>query len=273
MMAEANAKITKGYAFGSCYRVYRASLTPEIHEADKVLAKKSVWYSGDKVAIFRESEYTSEGLFLATKGGCNGESHNHNDVGCLVVYANGKPVIIDPSHGSYDNGFFGPTRYQRWYMKSGYHSIPTVDGIHQMNGTPYESTDEVCDTDAFTVSMELKKAFKPEVGILSMRRTASLIDGVISITDDVKLDHEGDIQFNYLTLDEPKVLADGRLEISEGRIFEYDPTGLEYVAERVENTWLPYEDLNIQWTWKRDCLWRICLKARATNKCVSVTIK
>ncbi len=35
------------------------------------------------------------GLYLAAHGGTNGESHNHNDVGDFIVYADGYPVIID----------------------------------------------------------------------------------------------------------------------------------------------------------------------------------
>ena len=35
-------------------------------------------------------------LYVAMKGGSNGESHNHNDVGSFVVYANNEPLFIDP---------------------------------------------------------------------------------------------------------------------------------------------------------------------------------
>ena len=35
---------------------------------------------------------TADGFYFAAQGGHNAESHNHNDVGNFVVYANGKPV-------------------------------------------------------------------------------------------------------------------------------------------------------------------------------------
>ena len=272
-MAECGTPLNKYYFFGRPYRVYKDSLFPEVHEAEKVLGKTEVWYEGNKIAIFREFSDTSRGLYLAAKGGHNRESHNHNDVGCLVVYSNGKPIIVDPSHGSYNNGFFGKTRYLRWYMKSSYHSVPLVNGIEESDGADMKSSDEVFDGETKTVSMELKDAFPKEAGILSMKRTCHMGEGFVTVTDSVKCEDVSEICFNYLTVDEPRIIENGRLQIADGRTFEFDPTGLDTVIEKVENTLLPYEDLDIRWKWGRDCLWRIVLKANATEKTVTVTIK
>ena len=73
-------------------------------------------------------------------------------------------------------------------------------------------------------------------------------------------------------IDEPSIIEDGRLSISDGRTFEFNPEGLETVIEKVENTFLPYEDLNFERVWHRECLWRIVLKARAVEKSVTVKI-
>jgi len=272
MAAAVNSR-TRGRFFGMAYRVNKDALIPEITEAEEVKAKKQHWFDGNKIAVFRENARAGDGLFLAVKGGNNNESHNHNDVGCFVVYADGKPLIVDPSHGSYDNGFFGPTRYGRWYMKSSYHNIPTVDGIVQKNGGEFASSEEIFDGVNNTVSLELKNAFPKEAGILSMRRSCTLDDGEIRVTDAVKLDHEGEISFNYLCVDEPKQLSPGRLALSAEREFLYDPDGVELVLEKVENTWLPYEDLNFRSNWDRDCLWRICLLAKSAEKTVTVTVR
>ena len=272
-MAEAKNSPNRYYFFGMAYRCYKNSLVPEIHEGDKVLGKKTVWYEGNKVAIFRESNDTSRGFYLATKGGHNQESHNHKDVGCIVVYYNGKPVIIDPSHGSYDNGYFGPTRYQRWYTKSSYHSIPTVNGEEQSAGIVAASSNEAFDSATKTVTMELRDTFPKESGILSMTRKCHMDNGFITVTDSVKCEIESDICFNYLTLDEPEIIEYGKLRIAQGRSFEFDAAGLETVIEKVENKLLPYEDLNIKGIWERDCLWRIVLKCRDTEKEVTVIVK
>jgi hypothetical protein len=38
---------------------------------------------------------------MAIKGGNNGESHNHNDVGSFIIYTDGEPLFIDPGVGEY----------------------------------------------------------------------------------------------------------------------------------------------------------------------------
>lgn len=264
--------IHRYYFFGMVYRELKNAMIPPIREGEQCPAKTALWYEGSRIAVFREHTDTSRGLYLAVKGGHNRESHNHNDVGCAVVFADGQPLLVDPSHGSYDNGFFGPTRYGRWYMKSSYHSIPTVNGIEQKAGEEFASSEEHFDAANRTVSMELKNAFPAEAGIISMRRTASLQDGAIRITDDIRLEKEGEIEFHYVTPDEPKMLPDGTLSLG-GRTFSYSPADLAVRVERVTNTWLPYEDLNFRSVWGRDCLWRICLSAKASEKTAAVTIR
>ena len=258
----------KYYFFGHCYTVIKGLMSPRIEGEKSVIANKSVWYDSRKVAIFRESEKTNQGIFVATKGGTNAETHNHNDVGCLVVFKNGNPVIVDPSIGSYNHGFFGAERYGRWYMKSSYHSVPIVDGKEELNGAQYASSGECCDLENQTVSMELKGAFPKDAGIEKMVRSVSQKDGVVTVTDDVALDHKGDIRFNFLTLDEPKEICAGKLMLVEGVEFTYD-TSLTLTLEKVENTWLPYEDINLKSLWGRENLWRIVLSANA-EKCKSV---
>lgn len=254
------------------YMFYREAITPEIHEADKVLAKRAVWFPDSKIAVLRESEITSEGFFLAMKGGTNAEAHNHLDVGVIILHYNGKPIFIDPSHGSYNNGYFGPHRYERWYTKSSGHSLPTINGFDERFGLEYASRDEVFDEENMSVSMELVDAFQKEAGIISFRRTCQNKNGEVKITDTVRLEKNGEVRFGYLTLDEPKLIEPGRLAISEGRTLLYNPE-LEFVAERVENTNLPYEDLAIERLWDRKCLWRIVLVARGSEAEARITIK
>ena len=271
-MLGADNDVERYYFFGGCFRIVKNAFIPEMGEAPKTKASRTVWYEANKIAIFRESEDTSKGLYLATKGGNNGEMHNHNDVGCFVVYYNGKPVIVDPSHGSYDNGFFGPTRYDRWFMKSSYHSIPNVDGIEQKDGAAFASSDEVCDKENQTVTMNLAGAFPKDAGVKRMQRTCKLDGGVITVTDEVEADHEADIHFNFVLVDKPEIKEEGVLALGEGRTFIYD-TALKLDIEKVENTYLPYDDLNFQGSWKRDCLWRIVLSAKGERAKSVITIK
>ncbi len=271
-MVAADNEVERYYFFGMCYRVLKNAYIPELREAPKTKASKSVWYADNKIAIFRESEDTSKGLYLATKGGNNGEMHNHNDVGCIVVYSNGNPLIVDPSHGSYDNGFFGSTRYDRWFMKSSYHSVPTVDGVEEAAGKSFASTDEVCDLDNQTVTMNLAGAFPESAGVKRMQRTCTLSGGVITVRDEVEADHEADIRFNFLFVDKPEIKEPGVLILGEGRTMTYD-TALMPDIEKVENTYLPYDDLNFMGTWGRECLWRVVLSTHRDSAVSTITIR
>ena len=55
---------------------------------------KEVWMPGREIFAARSFPNSSEGLYIAAKGGNNAENHNHNDVGNFIIYCDGKPVII-----------------------------------------------------------------------------------------------------------------------------------------------------------------------------------
>ena len=54
---------------------------------------RDFWMPGVEVMIARSPEGSVKGLFLAAQGGHNAESHNHNDVGNFIVYADGEPRL------------------------------------------------------------------------------------------------------------------------------------------------------------------------------------
>ena len=268
----ANNKDDRYYYAGMSYRVLKDLYTEKPGVSVRQDAKPAVWYEDNSIAIFRECSDTGKGLFLAIKGGTNQEAHNHLDVGCVVVYSNGNPLIVDPSFGSYNNEYFGKMRYKRWYTKSSYHSIPCVDGIEEGVGLMYMSSDAVCDLDSRTVTMNLAKAFPEEAGIEKMQRTCHLGDGFITIKDEVVADHEADITFNYTLVDKPEIIDENTVKLGEDRTLEIDSNGYELVIEKVENTNLPYEDLNFMGSWNRECLWRLVIKSKAKEKTVTIKI-
>ena len=254
--------VEKPYMFWFAYRTVKDTMTPVVKDTTRVTAKLATWLVGHKIAVFRECDDTSRGFFLATKGGTNSEPGNHNDVGCVVIAKNGKPLVVDPGIGSYNNNYFSrKERYMRWFTNASYHSCPTVDGIDQDTGN-YYSEGEVCDTEHRCISMDIAKAYPAEAGIVSLIRSCSLTDGRVTVTDDVKLDHEGDIAFHFTCLNEPTLTEDGIVDIGESVKLSYDKAlGLE--LEKVENKCLPYDDLNMQKVWGVENLWRINLTVRA----------
>lgn len=271
--AMALGRVEKYYFFGAPYRNYRDAIAPAVTEAEPVKAKISVWMPGSKIAVFRESEDTSKGLFLATKGGTNSEPGNHNDIGALIIFSNGEPIAVDPGIGSYNNNYFvHEYRYMRWFTNSNAHSCPQVNGYQQISGGA-RSKDESCDVDARSVSMDIGGAYPAEAGIESLVRSCSLNDGRITVTDTVKLKEEGEYVFHLNMINEPKLLDDGKVDIGCGRVLTYDPEVFTASFDRVENKCLPYDDLNIKGCWDVDCLWDLKLTGRFTEGTCKITVR
>ena len=262
------------YYYYSCsYRAIKNAMTPLEKNTPVTKAKTGVWIEGLRMAVFREDSDTSKGLFLSVKGGSNNEIGNNNDIGSLVIFSNGKPVLVDPGIGSYDNGIYGPLRYERWYMQSGYHSCPTVKGLDQVSiSKNLGSSNETCDTKNREVSMELKNAYPPNSGILSIVRNCKLSSGKIIITDSFSLDEENEIIENFTSHQEPVILRNGFIGLADNRTLSFDSNLWTPSIEKVENV-KPYEDLNIDYWWGVPCLWRIRLRTVAKEIVSQISIE
>jgi hypothetical protein len=102
---------------------------------------QEVWLPSIQVVIAREHGGSARGLSLAAKGGNNGEHHNHNDVGSVIVASDGVPVIVDPGRPSYTLQTFGADRYAIWTMQSAWHSVPEIRGTAQEAGAGFAARD------------------------------------------------------------------------------------------------------------------------------------
>jgi Heparinase II/III-like protein len=133
---------------------------------------KEAWVADIQVLTAR----TSNGLFLATHGGHNAESHNHNDVGDFMVYANGEPVLIDAGRGNYTARTFSPRRYELWFTQSQHHNLPTINGFGQLAGRQYEAKNvQQRSNDKETVlSMDIAPAYDPAAGVQTWNRSVRL---------------------------------------------------------------------------------------------------
>ncbi|AQG79942.1 heparinase II/III domain-containing protein [Spirosoma montaniterrae] len=133
---------------------------------------RDVWFPDVQVMTAR----SPRGLYVAAHGGHNAESHNHNDVGDFILYANGKPVIIDAGRGTYTAKTFSSKRYELWWTQSQYHNLPIINGVGQPVGRACEARNVRYAADArkATLSMDLTRAYPAEAGIQSWNRTIAL---------------------------------------------------------------------------------------------------
>ncbi len=135
-----------------------------------------VWLGSTQVLLARERSGTPTGLTLAVKGGHNGEHHNHNDVGSLVVASDGVPAVVDAGRPTYTAQTFGPDRYAIWTMQSSWHSVPEVAGTPQGVGPEFAARDVAPALDGGRpgLTLDLAGAY-PVPGLRSWRRAAHLV--------------------------------------------------------------------------------------------------
>jgi hypothetical protein len=153
---------------------------------------RDVWLDEVEVMAARDRAGSSAGLYVAAKGGHNGESHNHNDVGSFLVYVDGRPLLVDAGVETYTRKTFSPQRYDIWTMQSAYHSLlPTVDGVQQAPGRSFAArdVDYMADGPTACFSLDIAGAYPPEAKLKSWRRTITLDRGrEVVVVDDYILD-------------------------------------------------------------------------------------
>ncbi len=243
----------------SMYRYVKGLFTRTPAEAPPVCIKQA-WLPELKWMSFHEYTDTSRGLFLAMKGGHNAENHNHNDVGNLIVYADGAPLLIDSGADTYCKQTFSSERYTLWYMQSSYHNLPDINGFPQWPGQQYTSTDEVYDEASGSLSLELKQAYPAEAAIRSYRRTAVLREGKVTLTEQLSLEKASPVVFNFLCYLPPQP-AQGKVSFANGRSIVFDPS----LVPTVETIPL-IPDNRLANNWGTDRLYRLSLSAPALTE-------
>ena len=152
---------------------------------------KDVWLPDLQIMTARRGHF-----YVAMKGGTNGESHNHNDVGSFIVYApllqegTGEgtllsPLFIDPAVGEYTAKTFSKDRYDVWTMQSGYHNLPQINGIDQKDGKDYAA--KVVRHKEGQLTLELAGAYPKDAAVKSWQRTVTAMKSGISVTEDYVL--------------------------------------------------------------------------------------
>jgi len=222
-------------------------------------------HSNMQMMTARDREGNADGLYLAAWGGHNAQSHNHNDVGNFVVFANGKPVLIDIGRPTYTRQTFSSRRYEIWAFQSGFHNLPTINGVDQKAGRQYTAKQVSYDTnDSMAVmEMDIANAYPEKAGIESWNRTVRLNRGKsIQVIDRYELKApSGDVIENFIVAgkvieSEPgKLLLNDREETVRLR-FDYNPAKLSAAIEPVE-----LKDSKLRRIWG-ECLYRIRLKAK-----------
>jgi hypothetical protein len=203
----------------------------------------------------RIEQGSTKGLYLAAEAGNNGKSHNHNDVGNFIVYANGEPAIIDVGVETYTAKTFGPHRYELWTMQSAFHNCPTIDGVMQSPGRQFAAAAVTCSPGE--LHMDIAGAYPQESKLKSWQRGIKLdrATNQIEINDTYALTQSA--REITLTLMTPcKVTQESGYLALENKVrVAYDPSLIPAIEQ------IKLDDANLKRVWG-DRVYRILLKAQ-----------
>lgn len=214
---------------------------------------KNVWLPDLQIMTARRGH-----LFVAVKGGHNGESHNHNDVGSFVVYDNNEPLFIDPGVGEYTAKTFGKNRYDIWTMQSQYHNLPQINGVDQKDGKQYGA--KVISHKDGLLTLDIASAYPQEAAVKSWKRTIAATKSGITITEDYALsEYRQPSRLMFITLN-PDALQH----------IHFDTNKLSATIEDISSQLDPL----LQGMWGKH-MYRIVLTIKSTrnNESIRYTIK
>ena len=217
--ASAAAVLGKGYSFGRrLYAVFDLAEILALPQHGEPLVR-DVWLPSQDMQLMaaRSRPGSSDGLYVAAWGSHNAQSHNHNDVGNFLVFANGRPVFVDVGAPAYTAQTFSSRRYEIWAFQSAFHNLPTINGAMQSAGRQYAARSVQCQTnDVFAeLQMDIGAAYPPSAQVNRWVRTVRLTRGEsVEITDTFQLKAAtGETSQNLITPLEPNTDQPGKIRL------------------------------------------------------------
>ena len=247
----------------SMFRQLRHTEAAEPHTTDAYLANSQVMVAANGSWL------------VAAKGGNNGESHNHNDVGTFTVYYNAVPVAVDLGRDTYTSQTFGQRRYEMTNNRSMYHNVPLVNGFEQHDGRQYKAygVEHTASDTASTITLDIAKAYPAEAGVERWRRTVGLnrLADRIEVTehffmspsaygnDTVQADAAccKTVEMTLMCYGEPVLRQPGSISLADGKV------SLVYDASKLDALWTKVKmDDGIMKTQWNDNVYRLVLRLK-----------
>lgn len=234
--AEGGPLVARLSSFG---RVLGILFTPELRAdgVDQPSDGDHFWFPDTEVMTGRVA-----GMTVAAKGGHNAESHNHNDVGNVVIAVDGVPRIVDIGVGTYTRQTFSPERYQIFTMQSEFHNLPVINGYGQLPGSDHRCRGMFAELGPQRVetTLEIADAYPAEAGIESWLRQVILDPTATMITDRWRLTTEPESLVWHFIVHGDAILAPGRITVDgdqgRGLTIEYDTAALDCHAQAIALT-------------------------------------
>ena len=195
------------------------------------------------------------GWTLACKGGHNGESHNHNDVGSFILMLDGEPAVVDAGNMVYTAKTFSRERYSLWNTRAAWHNLPMIGGQEQREGAEHAAREVKATPDG--MELDLAGAYGAAAGVERLKRSFTLGADGLRLRDEGVLKAAQETEWVFLLRREP-ARKDGR--ILAGNLLIRCPEGLAFEAEEI-----PVTDARMAHSWPGS-LWRVKLKGGRTDR-------
>jgi hypothetical protein len=193
------------------YRLLAISTAAEMAAFEqRPFEKPDIYYPSCGLFVARDDRFV-----VAAKAGNNGDGHNHNDVGSVTVYKDGLPLLIDVGVETYTAKTFSPRRYEIWTMQSGFHNLPSFEGVQQEAGAEFAARDvEVAlgETESM-ISMDIAGAYPEKARLSYYRRTVRLVKGgAVEIVDSYAGERRAEL--SLMLCDKPEI-SGGRIDVGD----------------------------------------------------------
>ena len=239
---------------------------------------RDVWLGHEDMQLMaaRHKDGSSEGLYVACWAGHNGQSHNHNDVGNFIIFADGRPFIIDIGRPTYTRQTFSSRRYEIPEMQSAFHNLPTINGVMQQAGRQYASKDVQYNPKeaGAMLRMDIAPAYPDKAGVRTWVRTVLLNRGTdIQVVDSFALKQASrDITQNLITPCEVVRGEPGRLVLRDPAEGIELAVGYDRDVLTAQTESIPPADDKLAEIWGPR-MYRILLKPKSATKAATWTLR
>lgn len=227
-----------------------SKVSDEITEHNNICLNEAQW------AILR-----NKNMCVAFKGGNNGEPHNHNDVGSIIVLKDGDMLINDLGAGKYTAKYFSDERYDILCNRSKGHSVPIIDSKEQKTGSEFSATDFGCDENKACAG--IAGAYDIET-LKSCVRTVYCAGGYIAVEDKFEVTETVNITERFITRHNAEV-KDGLVEIKingvcKGWLKDENACDIQinkYINEEHDGTVSEITAIDFTFKVDRDCVFNV----------------
>ena len=219
------------------------------------------WLPDLQVLTAHSEATSSKGLYVAAKGGHNGESHNHNDIGQFIAYKNGEPLIIDIGVGTYTAKTFSNRRYELLNCRSAYHNVPLINGTEQHEGSEYRAkkVKHKTTSDGEQLTLDIASAYPSEAAVKKWKRTIRFQRGShLQVTEEYRLrQYRQPSEIILICAGKPQQQTEGTILLNSGKeqgLLRYNAHQLTPTIEKIT-----HDDPAIDNAWQHRSLYRIRL--------------